>query len=104
MTATGFTEVNEAYEADGGVRIIEHKEFDVHRSAVESVDVTERLAVFTVTGKGFLFLPRWAFQNEEAFLRFVDTARELWRAFGRERPAAVSPPPVGPTGGLRLPS
>jgi hypothetical protein len=104
LTATGFTEINNAVQGDGGVWIREHKEFDVRWSAVESIDVTDRLAIFTVARKGFLFLPRWAFQNEEAFLRFVETARELWRAFGRERPAAASSPPVGPTGGLQLPS
>jgi hypothetical protein len=94
LTSTGFTEFNDSRQADGGVEIIEHKEFRVQWSVVECLDVAERLAIFTITGKGYLIVPRRAFKDEEAFLHFVHTAEHLQQT--SERGIRSSVPPTIP--------
>jgi hypothetical protein len=100
----GFTEVNEWRDDDGGVEVVERKETRVYWPAVACIDVAEEHAIFTVTGKGFLYVPKRAFPNEPAFLRFVRAADELWRAFLRgPRAAGPEMPAVPPDERLRLP-
>jgi hypothetical protein len=103
MTRMGLTDVNEFYETAGGVRITEAKEFKGLWSAVELIDVTAQLAVFTISGKGFLFLLRWAFETEAAFLRFVETARELWKAYAPQVRALAPSAATGAGVGVWLP-
>ena len=99
----GFTEVNDYRDDEGGVEVVEHKETRVYWPAVERIDVADQHAIFTVTNKRFLYVPKRAFASEDAFLRFVGAAQELRRAFACGERAGVLPPPAGPAGGLRLP-
>jgi hypothetical protein len=77
----GFVETTDYSEGDGGACIREHKEYHVSWSAVESIDVTADHVFFTVTGKGYLIVPRYSFSQTADFDHFASTARDCHRAF-----------------------
>lgn len=92
VTGEGFTESN-AYDDDGGgVTITERRETAVSWHAVESIDVTDDHLFITVRAKGYLIVPRRAFPDEQAFLRFAGIVR-------RYCDAAVEPTGFGDKGG-----
>jgi hypothetical protein len=80
VTGEGFTEFN-AYEDDsGGVTVTERRETDVSWHAVESIDITDDHLLVTVREKGWLIVPRRAFPDEQAFLRFAGTVHRFYGA------------------------
>jgi hypothetical protein len=94
MDADGFTEFNEYREDRAALEVVERKETRVPWSEVASIDVGDRHAFFEVISvkpledvappegsslvtKGYLIVPKRAFDDEQTFLRFVETARNL---------------------------
>ncbi len=84
MDGEGFTEVNDYRDEGIGVVVVERRETRVPWSEVESIVVADRHAIFTVRAKGRLFVPRRAFGDETAFIRFVATA--VWRRHFARQP------------------
>jgi len=75
MTVHDFIETNDLQDTStAGVAITEHRETRVEWSAVSRIDNLGAQAIFTVTEKGYLVLPRRAFVDEASFLAFVERA------------------------------
>lgn len=103
LDSEGFTEVNDHREAVKGMEVAERRETRVSWSEVPSIAVAERHVIFTVTAKGYLFVPKRAFADEATFFRFVETARTLRRAFlERGRTDVTLDPPGGRSDGIQL--
>jgi hypothetical protein len=80
LYAEGFVEFNESHEDDGGIELLQRSETRVAWASVESIDVIPTHAIFTVTDKGHLFVPKWAFRDDGTFRAFVETAERLRQA------------------------
>ena len=80
----GYTEISEYRDEGAGVAVFERKESRVSWSAVYEIVVAERHAIFTVTAKGYVFVPRRAFANESEFIAFV--ANAVWLRHFHRRP------------------
>jgi hypothetical protein len=93
LYAEGFVELNETHEDDGGVEVLRQAETRVAWASVESIDVTPTHAIFTVTDKGHLFVPKWAFRDDGALRAFVETAERLRQAAGHRAAGAFTTAP-----------
>jgi hypothetical protein len=95
LTSQGFTETVSYRETDVAMEITEHKETRVGWVAVTRIDIAGEHAFFCVKDKGWLILPRAAFESEVSFLAFVDTARK-YREAAHLAPAPLTQLPVTP--------
>jgi hypothetical protein len=78
LTGDGFTEFNVYDDDSGGVTVTERRETCVSWHAVETIDIADDHLFITVRDKGWLIVPRRAFPDEQAFLRFAGTVRRYY--------------------------